>query len=63
MKTFKIGDIVCMNPKYYPHLDTVRGIITAQTAEWDSTIYIIDWEDGDKGNTRLDRSGDYLILV
>lgn len=62
---FKVGDAVCLNPKYYyPGMaDIIRGFISSETESWSSEQYIIYWEDGKKGNTVLDPKTDYLILV
>jgi hypothetical protein len=61
---FKVGDIVVINYKYRRgSIDTVRGVITAETAKWGSEYYIINWEDGQKGETLLNPNYNCLLLV
>ena len=58
---FKVGNWVYLNPRFLKYPDLTRGIITAETVNQERDIYIIDWEDGKRGQTSLDSR--YLLLV
>lgn len=60
---FKVGDAVCLNPKYSMKVDVTVGYITGETYSGDPDQHLIDWADGKKGNIELNPKDDYLIKV
>ena len=60
---FQVGDWVYPNPNYFPSVDTVRGVITAETAPYNKELHYIDWEDGRRGNVYLNTKHTYLLKV
>ena len=63
----KVGDYVCLNPKYILGSEpNIRGIISNRPDPifpLQSNAFIIDWEDGKQGTIFLDEGTQYVILI